>query len=74
MAELALWPGTTVLKNSFYNLDQHRTLEQEFQASLVECMREDNEIAQTAVKYDHGDEWQYAPIDAAFWQSHDVGF
>jgi len=74
MAELALWPGTATLKNSFYNLDQHRTLEQEFQAGLAEAWREDNEISQTAVKYDTSDEWQYAPIDAAFWQSHDVGF
>jgi hypothetical protein len=74
MAELALWPGTSTLKNMFYNLDQHRTLEAEFQAGLGDAWREDNEISQTAVKYDISDEWQYAPIDAAFWQSHDVGF
>ncbi len=74
MSELAMWPGTASLKNSFYNLDQHRTLEQEFQLSLAEAWREDNEISQTAVQYDVSDEWQYAPIDAAFWQSHDVGF
>lgn len=74
MAELALWPGTASLKNSFYNLDQHRTLEEEFQKGLREAWVTDNEISQTAVKYDVSDDWQYAPIDAAFWQSHDVGF
>lgn len=70
LAELALWPGTSTVKNPYYNMDQHRLLEQEFQALLQEAWRLDQEVSQTAVTYDVSNV-PWAPLDAAFLQTHD---
>ena len=72
LAELALWPGTSTLKNPYYNVDQHRVMEEEFQSALKGAWKDEQEISNTAVYYDDWEGVPYAPIDARYLQTHDV--
>lgn len=73
MVELALWPGVGTEKNPFYDLDQHRLHEERFQEGLSMAGIEDQNISQTSIQYDDWVGLPYAPLDAKFLQSHDVG-
>lgn len=74
LAELSLWPGTTNQPNPMFNLDKHQIHETRFKEKLGAAEREDNEIAQTQLKYFDTDSIMWAPIDAAFIQTHDISF
>lgn len=68
LAELAMWPGTRQLQNPYFSTDQHSTHEDAFDKGLNAIEVEDENIAQTMIRY-HSD-MPYAPFDAAWLQSH----
>lgn len=68
-AELSLWPGTLERKNPYFDLNLARTFEERFQLALISTRKEDQEIAQTAVKYAEEDV-PFMPMDAQFIQEH----
>ncbi len=72
LAELSIWPGTATVRNPYYNLDQHRMLDEEFKDGLQECWKDDQGLSQTAIRYDDWEGVPYAPIDARYMQSHDI--
>lgn len=72
LAELSKWPGTKTLKNPFYNQDQARMLEKDFQDGLQEVWKLDQSISQTAIRFDDWEGVPYAPIDARYLQTHDI--
>lgn len=69
LSELSMWPGTEERKNPFFNLDLARVHEEGFQKDLAANLREDQEIAQTAISFSDED-LPLAPIDGEFLQSH----
>ncbi len=72
LAELAMWPGTATVKNPYYDLQNHNTMQKEFLQGLSECWKDDQEGAQTAILYEDWEGVPYAPIDARYLQSHDI--
>jgi hypothetical protein len=72
LAELSIWPGTKTAPNIYFNLDQHKMLQAEFEDGLQEIWKDDQAVSQTAIRYDDWEGVPYAPIDARFLQSHDV--
>ncbi len=72
LAELALWPGTTTVKNPYYSLENHSKMQLEFRDGLNTCWKDDQEVGQTAIIYDDWEGVPYAPIDARYLQSHDI--
>lgn len=74
LAELCKWPGSSANKNPFFGIQQHQIYEQSFMTELKICQREDQEIYQTDIEYADDDEACWAPLDAAFLQSHGIAF
>lgn len=72
LVELTRWPGTTELKNPYFDMNQHQVYEREFQDRLEECWKDDQMIGQSAISYRQEPTVPWAPIDAKFIQSHDV--
>lgn len=72
LAELCLWPGTSTVKNPYYNINQHQLMEDEFQKGLHGCWRDDQSTSQTAILYEDWEGVPYAPIDARYLQTHDI--
>lgn len=72
MVELCLWPGTDAKRNPFYNLEQHAAAEREFQDSLKDAWREEQELSQSAIRYTDWSHVPFAPMDARFLQTHDM--
>lgn len=70
LAELSQWPGTAKAPNPYFNLQLAQKHEQTFQDGLMEAYREDNEFAQTQIRYVDESSFPWAPIDAQFWQQH----
>jgi hypothetical protein len=70
LAEFSKWPGTSKLKNIFYDVGQFALHTAEFEKALSKARTEDQDIAQTAIRYDDWEGIPYAPIDAAFLQTH----
>lgn len=67
-AELCLWPGTKQLPNPFFSAEQHMIHETLFDEGLRGCEVDDEGIAQQMIRY--VDDFPFAPLDAAFIQSH----
>lgn len=74
LSELCKWPGTVANKNVFFGMQQHQLYEESFLTELKITQREDQEIYQTDVMYADDDGIMYAPLDAAFLQSHGITF
>lgn len=72
LAELSMWPGTRMAKNPYYDLQQHMAHEQAFKEELGKLTLEDQRISQSAVTYEGWENVPYAPIDAAYLQTHDI--
>jgi hypothetical protein len=70
LAELCLWPGTSTAPNPYFNLQSHELHERLFKESLAKTQREDQEISQTDLSYATWESLPWAPLDAAFIQSH----
>ena len=70
LAELCLWPGTATLPNPYFNLQSHGIHDRLFKESLAKAQREDQETAQTDLSYATWESLPWAPLDAAFIQSH----
>lgn len=74
LSELCKWPGTSANKNPFFGMAQHQIYEQSFLTELKICQREDQEIYQSDVEYADDNVTEWAPLDAAFLQSHGIAF
>ena len=72
LAELARWPGTKEVPNSYFNLPLHSALEKEFQDRLNELWRDDQGVQNNSIQYSEDGSWPLAPIDPTFLQSHDI--
>lgn len=73
LAELALWPGVSKEDpNPYYDLSAHRLHEKRFWDEVGKAVLIDQELNQTMVMYEDYTGLIWAPIDAAYIQSHDV--
>lgn len=73
LVELSKWPGLGTAPNPYFNLELHKINEMSFREAVHEMVLEDQKIHQTTVTYDGEIEnIPFAPIDAAYLQSHDV--
>lgn len=71
LSELSLWPGTSQIKNPYYDLSMHKTHEERFQERLELILNEDQNIRQSRVWFEEERKgWPMAPIDSNFIQSH----
>lgn len=72
LAEITMWPGLRGKPNPFYDLNQHNVHETLFKEELQKLILEDQRINQTAIIYEGWENVPYAPIDAAYLQTHDI--
>jgi len=75
LADLCRWPGTPDAKNPMFNLQNmtlFRTFEAEFEDKLVELERADEDVYMTWYANNSWAEWPFAPMSAAYIQSHAV--
>jgi hypothetical protein len=72
LSELSSWPGVRSAPNIFYDEKQHMMHEVAFERELQGLVLEDEKINQTIVTYEGWENVPFAPIDAAYLQTHDV--
>ena len=66
----AMWPGTRDKPNPFFNMEIHKSYNQQFLTSLQAAEMRDHERDQRMVLYELQGEERLAPIDAKYIQSH----
>lgn len=72
LADISRWQGLPNMKNPIYNLDGAKQYEAQYEAKMIQMMREDDEVYLQSVRYDLG--LPYASIlapGADFMQDHD---
>lgn len=73
LAELALWPGVDKsTPNPYFELNAHRLHERRFLERVNEMALQDEDFLHTAIQYASEESLPWAPIDAAFIQTHDI--
>lgn len=72
LSELSLWPGLKSSPNLYHDLQQHSTHETAFKEEVQGLVLEEERINQSAVYYEGWENIPYAPIDAAYLQTHDI--
>lgn len=74
LAEAAKWPGIEGKKNSYFNLSLAAQYEKDARGDLDRLQVLDEEIYMTWLETTNMNRFPFAPIDAKFWQNHDVGW
>lgn len=72
LAEMSMWPGLKNSRNMFFDPNQMRMREDAFEKETQGLLLEEQKINQTAISYDGWETVPYAPIDAAYMQTHDI--
>lgn len=72
LARLSMYKGTGDAPNPYFDLNNYKFHQENFLREVHRAMMEDQRVDQTWVQYADTEDWPFAPIDAAYLQSHDI--